>query len=96
MNLNECSRQMLECGSDGYIASVTNWHELLCISAPDPTCGTVHVTGPFPWRRDALLAGAQGRGQYGGKVTFGIEFLPDGNGELHLEGCMARGLYNHR
>ena len=86
----------LDCGSEGHIASVTNWHELLYINAPDEQCGSVYMMGRFPRRAEALLARAQRRDQSGGKGTFGIQFLPDATREYSLGGCYTRGLINHR
>ena len=86
----------LDCGSEGHIASVTNWHELLYMSAPDEQCGTVYMMGRFPRRAEALLARAQRRDQTGGKGTFGIQFIPDVTREYSLGGCYTRGLINHR
>ena len=97
MTLNrEGPAKTLDCGSEGHIASVTNWHELLYISAPDEQCGTVYMMGRFPRRAEALLARAQRRDQSGGKGTFGIQFMPDATREYSLGGCYTRGLVNHR
>ena len=95
MNLNDDGPvKTLDCGSEGYIASVTHWHELLYLSAPDPQCGSVYIMGRFPRTAEALLARAHRRDQSGGKGTFGIQFLPDEN--FSLGECYTRGLINHR
>ena len=86
----------LDCGSEGYTASLTNWHELLALTAPDSKCGLVYVVGRFPCTAEALLARTQNRDQAGGKGTFGIQFCPDSNGEFSLGNPVARGLINHR
>lgn len=64
-------------GSDGFTASITDWHELLQLTAPDKVCGIVFVRGDFPNTPDAILARAQTREDSGSKGTFDIHFLSD-------------------
>jgi hypothetical protein len=54
---------------------VTDWHELLQLTAPDKECGVVFVRGDFPNTPDAILARAQTREDSGSKGTFDIHFL---------------------
>ena len=85
-------------GSDGYVASLTHWHEYLQITAPDPQCGLIFVRGDFPFTPDSVLARSQHRDYAGGKGTFGLQLLQDSDSgsKFHLGGCYARGLINYR
>ena len=86
----------LDCGAEGYTASLTNWHELLALTAPNSKCGLVYVTGRFPPTAEALLGRVSKRDQAGGKGTFGVQFCPDPNEEFSLGNLVARGLINYR
>ncbi|RDW66529.1 hypothetical protein BP6252_10164 [Coleophoma cylindrospora] len=84
-------------GADGYTASLTNWHELLQITAPDDVCGLVFVRGNFPNTPDSVLARAQRRDDTGSKGTFGIRLAPAQNdSDLELGEKTAHGLVNFR
>jgi hypothetical protein len=74
---------------------VTDWHELLQITAPDPQCGLVYVRGTFPDIPDAILARAQRVDHNGKKGTWGIQALPhDRNSDFELGAAEAQGLIN--
>src|SRR5579859_1171052 len=60
----------LDFGKEGCTASVTSWHELLQLTAPDLECGIVFVRGDFPDSAESILARAQRRNQKG---TWGLE-----------------------
>lgn len=92
----EAAAKSSDFGSDGYTASLTNWHELLQLTAPDPQCGLISVRGDFPVSGDAILARAQNRDQAGGKGTFGIQLLQGPDSDFQLGSLMARGLINYR
>jgi hypothetical protein len=81
-------------GSNGYTASLTDWHELLQLTAPDPFCGIVFIRGSFPDGPDAILARAQRRGDAGSKGTFGAQLMPES--EFELGERRAQGLANFR
>ena len=82
-------------GLDGHTASVTDWHELLQITAPDPLCGLVYIRGTFPDIPDAILARAQRVDHNGKKGTWGIQALPhDPNSDFELGVAEAQGLIN--
>jgi hypothetical protein len=70
---------------------LTDWHELLQLTAPDPYCGIVFVRGGFPDTPDAILARAQRRGGAGGKGTFGAQLIP---ADYELGERRAQGLAN--
>jgi len=73
---NSRPSKSLDFGKDGYTASLSTWHELLQMTAPDPECGLVFVRGDFPDRSDSILARAQRRN---GKGTFGMTIkVPSG------------------
>jgi hypothetical protein len=63
-------------GADGYTASLTDWHELLQLTAPDDTCGLVFVRGQFPNTPGSILARVQRRDDSGSKGTFGTQLQP--------------------
>src|ERR1700694_5105524 len=69
----------IDFGADGHTASLTDWHELLQLTVPDPTCGIVFVRGGFPNTADAILARAQQPDTSGQKGTFGLEIDQKGS-----------------
>jgi hypothetical protein len=71
-----CPAKSSDFGADGYTASLTDWHELLQLTAPDETCGLVFVRGQFPNTPDAILARAQRRDDSGSKGTLGTRLQP--------------------
>ena len=77
-------------GAEGYTASLTNWHELLQLTAPDPICGLIYVRGDFPGTSESIIARAQNRDDAGGKGTFGIQVLG------YQLVVYTRGLINYR
>lgn len=84
-------------GADGFTASLTDWHELLQVTAPDDTCGIVFVRGQFPNSPGAILARAQRRDDIGGKGTFGTRLQPaDLDTDLELGERLAQGWINFR
>ncbi|KAK0722602.1 hypothetical protein B0T26DRAFT_227793 [Lasiosphaeria miniovina] len=66
----------LDFGSDGFTASLTDWHELLQLTRPDATCGVVSLRGRFPDKAASILSRAQRRDDSGSKGTFGTNLLP--------------------
>jgi hypothetical protein len=56
---------------------LTDWHELLQLTAPDKDCGIVFVRGSFPNTPDAILSRAQRRDDTGNKGTFGLHIIPE-------------------
>jgi hypothetical protein len=84
-------------GTDGFTASLTDWHELLQLTAPDKTCGVVYVRGQFPNTPDAILARAQRRDDTGFKGTFGTRLEPaEIDTDLELGERRAQGWVNFR
>ncbi|KAK0100648.1 hypothetical protein ONS95_007101 [Cadophora gregata] len=84
-------------GSGGYTASVTDWHELLQLTAPDETCGIVFVRGHFPNTPDAILSRSQRRDDSGNKGTFGTRLNTTGDeSDLELGERLAQGWINLR
>ena len=69
----------IDFGDNGHTASLTDWHELLQVTAPDPICGIVFVRGDFPNTADAILARAQQSDTSGKKSTFGLEIESNGS-----------------
>lgn len=69
----------IDFGDNGHTASLTDWHELLQLTAPDPLCGIIFVRGDFPNTADAILARAQQPDTSGKKNTFGLEIDLDGS-----------------
>lgn len=63
-------------GAEGTTASLTDWHELLQITSPDPVCGIVYVRGAFPDNPESILARSQRQDDLGDKGTFGLEIQP--------------------
>lgn len=74
---------------------MSDWHELLQITAPDPYCGVVFIRGNFPNTADAILSRAQRRDHTGDKGTFGLEVVPDGS-DFVLGEKRSQGLINFR
>lgn len=83
----------LDFGEDGVTASVTAWHEMLQITAPDDHCGLVFVRGDFPDRGSAVLARAQRRNQRG---MFGLELRVEDDSDFVLERSPGQGFINGR
>jgi hypothetical protein len=83
-----------EYGADGYTGSLTDWHELLQVTAPDPKCGLVFVRGSFPSTPEAILSRAQREDHSGAKGTWGFDMLPDS--DFELGGVFGQGLLNSR
>ncbi|KAK4445134.1 hypothetical protein QBC34DRAFT_429266 [Podospora aff. communis PSN243] len=83
----------LDFGCDGYTGSLSIWHELLQLTAPDAECGLVFVRGDFPDHADAILARAQRRNQRG---TFGMTIRTPEDQEWAQEPTAAQGLVNVR
>lgn len=90
-------------GSDGYTGSVTDWHELLQLTAPDEQCGLVFARGKFPDDPEAILARAQ---NFNRKDTWGLQLLLDAevktrndcdqSPNYRLGNAKAQGFINHR
>jgi hypothetical protein len=74
---------------------LSDWHELLQLTAPDPYCGVVFIRGNFPNTADAILSRAQRRDHTGEKGTFGLEVVPDGS-DFVLGEKRSQGLVNFR
>jgi hypothetical protein len=66
----------LDFGAEGFTASLTDWHELLQITSPDPVCGMVYVRGLCPDNPASILARSQRRDDIGEKGTFGLQIQP--------------------
>jgi hypothetical protein len=76
---------------------LTDWHELLQLTAPDKTCGVVFVRGQFPNTPDAILARVQRRDDTGFKGTFGTRLEPaEIDTDLELGERRAQGWVNFR
>ena len=82
----------LDLGNNGTTASLTTWHELLQMTAPDPYCGVVFVRGRFPDNAESVLARAQRRNQKG---TWGLELCFPSD-DYTLELSEAQGMINLR
>jgi len=82
----------LDLGNNGTTASLTTWHELLQLTAPDPSCGIVFVRGDFPDNAESILARAQRRNQKG---AWGLD-LTFPSDDYTLELSEAQGLINLR
>ncbi|KAI9728899.1 MAG: hypothetical protein M1834_007157 [Cirrosporium novae-zelandiae] len=81
----------IDFGSNGFTGSVSDWHNLLQITAPDPQCGIVFVRGNYPDNPSSVLARAQdesGRGSWGFKISDDSDILVDG--------FRGQGLINYR
>lgn len=85
----------IDFGDNGYTASLTDWHELLQLTAPDPLCGIVFLRGNFPNATDAILARAQQRDKSGKKGTFGLEIDPTAS-DFELGERRDQGFVNFR
>ncbi|PVH79529.1 hypothetical protein DL98DRAFT_655454 [Cadophora sp. DSE1049] len=84
-------------GSGGHTASVTDWHELLQLTAPDDTCGIVFVRGHFPNAPDSILSRSQRRDDSGNKGTFGTRLhRAEDESDLELGERLAQGWINLR
>lgn len=84
-------------GADGHTASISDWHELLQLTAPDAVCGIVFVRGHFPNIPDAILSRSQRRDDSGNKGTFGTRLHPPENeSDLELGERLAQGWVNLR
>jgi hypothetical protein len=81
-------------GGDGYTASLSDYHELLQLTAPDDYCGIVYVRGQFQNTPDAILARAQRPDVSGLKGSFGVQIHPDSLFELGEK--QAQGFINLR
>ena len=79
---NVAPTKSLDFGRDGVTGSVSSWHELLQMSAPDDECGVIFVRGDFPDSPDSILARAQRRNQQG---AFGLEVRIDEKSQHVLE-----------
>jgi len=91
----------LDFGAEGYTASLTDWHELLQITSPDPICGIVYVRGNFSNNPESILARSQRRDDLGNKGTFGLQIQPQGfdiprPSTLERGDRIAHGLVNFR
>jgi hypothetical protein len=83
----------LDFGEGGFTGSLSTWHELLQMTAPDPQCGVVFVRGDFPDHPESILARAQRRNQKG---TFGLGIgIPD-DADWVQESTAAQGMINLR
>lgn len=85
-------------GENGHTGSITTWHELLQLTAPDDRHGVVYVRGDFPDNTNSILARAQRRNPTG---TFGLGVYVDkqlepGQVSTVLEQTAAHGLINMR
>jgi hypothetical protein len=83
----------LDFGNDGCTASVSTWHELLQLTAPDDECGVVFVRGDFPDSAESILARAQRRNQKG---TWGLGIRISEDSDYVLESTPAQGMINLR
>lgn len=88
------SAKTTDFGCDGYTASLSDYHELLQLTAPDDYCGIVYVRGHFQNTADAILARAQRPKASGLKGSFGVQIDPDSHFELGEK--QAQGLINFR
>ncbi|TAQ88865.1 hypothetical protein B7494_g2796 [Chlorociboria aeruginascens] len=83
----------LDFGRDGYTGSLTAWHELLQITAPDPWCGLVYVRGDFPADANSILARAQ---RYNTRGSWGVHVELDGFDRYDLGESDSSGFINLR
>jgi hypothetical protein len=90
---NSRPSKSLDFGKDGFTGSVSMWHELLQMTAPDPECGLVFVRGDFPDHPDSILARAQRRNQVG---TFGMTIKVPPEANWVQEPTPAQGMINLR
>ena len=96
----DCQRpsKSYDFGENGHTGSITTWHELLQLTAPDDRHGVVYVRGDFPDNTNSILARAQRRNPTG---TFGLGVYVDkqlepGQVPTVLEQTSAHGLINMR
>jgi hypothetical protein len=73
---------------------LSDYHELLQLTAPDDYCGIVYVRGDFQNTADAILARAQRPAASGLKGSFGVQIDLDSHFELGEK--QAQGLINFR
>jgi hypothetical protein len=91
------SAKSSDFGADGFTASLSDWHELLQLTAPDDTCGLVFLRGQFPNSPQAILARAQRRDDTGSKGTFGTRLqYAELDSDLELGERRAQGWVNFR
>jgi hypothetical protein len=79
-----------DLGANGYTASLSDWHQLLQITAPYSGCGLVHTRGNFPDTPDAILS----RAQYEGSGSWGFRVSPES--QIRTGAVTAQGLINFR
>ena len=92
-----CPAKSTDLGDEGYTASLTDWHELLQLTAPDPTCGVVFVRGDFPGIPESMLARAQIRDDADFKGILGTRlYPPQAADDLHLGERIAQGWVNFK
>jgi hypothetical protein len=92
-NDSSAPSKSLDLGQDGYTGSLTAWHELLQITAPDPSRGLLYVRGDFPDDANSILARAQRRNPQG---TWGLKPDTDDDDKLQLQGPSQNGFINLR
>lgn len=85
----------IDFGDNGHTGSLSDWHELLQLTAPDPLCGIVFVRGDFPNTADAILARAQQPDTSGNKGAFGLE-IDSLSSDFVLGGRRNQGFVNLR
>ncbi|PBP23734.1 hypothetical protein BUE80_DR005413 [Diplocarpon rosae] len=91
------SAKSSDFGAAGHTASLTDWHELLQITAPDDICGVVYVRGQFPGTPDAILARAQRRDEYGNNGAFGLRLQrAESSSTVELGDRLSQGWVNLR
>jgi hypothetical protein len=73
---------------------LSDYHEILQLTAPDDYCGIAFVRGHFQNTPDAILARAQRPDVSGIKGSFGVQIHPDSRFELGEK--QAQGLVNFR
>jgi len=73
---------------------LSDYHDLLQLTAPDDYCGIVYVRGNFQNTPDAILARAQRPDNSGLKGSFGVQIHRDSHFELGEK--QAQGLINFR
>ncbi|CZT10086.1 uncharacterized protein RCO7_03218 [Rhynchosporium graminicola] len=84
-------------GAEGHTASISDWHEVLQLTAPDDVCGLVFVRGQFPNTPDAILSRSQRRDDSGNKGTFGTRLhRAENDSDLELGERLAQGWVNFR
>jgi len=83
----------LDFGQDGYTGSLTAYHELLQMTAPDLNRGLVYIRGDFPNDASSMLARAQRRNAQG---TWGLKPEIDSEDKLQLQGPDETGFINLR